>query len=127
MATATVVTKLGYATIANRIATTPTLNAPKWVAVGTGAGVRTAANTDIALSTEVETRGSGVETQITTTETGDTYQCVGVVTATAPRSVDEAALFDASSSGNMFLSATFASIALATNDSLQLTCRVKIS
>jgi hypothetical protein len=127
--TATVITKLGYSIIANRIATTPTLNAPRYVGIGTGAtgAARTAANTDTALSTEVETRGAGIETQVTTTETGDTYQCVGVVTATAPRSVDEAGLFNASSGPQMFLSATFAVISLDTDDSLQLTCKCKIS
>jgi hypothetical protein len=127
--TATVITKLGYSIIANRIQTTPTLNAPKYVGMGTGAtaAARTAANTDTALSTEVETRATGIESQVTTTETGDTYQVVGVITATAPRSVDEAGLFNASTGPQMFLSATFTVIPLSTNDSLQLTCQCKIS
>jgi hypothetical protein len=127
--TATVVTKNGYSLIANRIQTTPTLNAPRYVAAGVGAtgADRTAANTDTALSTEIETRSAGVESQVTTTETGDTYQAVGVITATATRNVDEAGLFNASSGPTMFLSATFAVVPLNTNDSLQLTCKVKIS
>jgi hypothetical protein len=130
MAVTTVITKLGYSIIANRIQTTPTLGAPRYVAIGTGAGARTAANTDTALTTEVETRGTGIESQVTTTETGDTYQCVGVVTASAPRTVNEGALFNASSGPTMFLSSTFNggdAISLATNDSLQLTCKCKIS
>jgi hypothetical protein len=78
--TATVITKLGFSIIANRIQTTPTINAPKFVAIGTGAtgAARTAVNTDTALSTEIETRATGIESQATTTETGDTYQVVGV-------------------------------------------------
>jgi hypothetical protein len=130
MAVTTVITKLGYAIIANRIQTTPSSNAPRYVGIGTGAGARTAANTDTALTTEVETRSAGIESQVTTTETGDTYQCVGVVTATAPRTVNEAGLFNASSGPQMFLSSTFNggdAVALSTNDSLQLTCKCKIA
>lgn len=127
--TATVITELGYGVIANRIQTTPTINAPRYVAIGTGAtgAARTAAASDIALSTEVETRAVGTESQQTTTETGDTYRVVGIITATAPRNVDEAALFTAAAAGTMFLSATFPVVALATNDSLQLTCNTQIS
>ena len=130
MAVTTVVTKLGYSIIANRVQNTPTLNSPRFVEMGTGAGARTAANTDTALTTAVETRATGIESQVTTTETGDTYQCVGVITATAPRTVNEAGLFNASSGPQMFLSSTFNggdAISLSTNDSLQLTCKVKIS
>lgn len=130
MAVTTLITKLGYSIAANRIQNTPTINSPRFVAIGTGAGARTAANTDTALTTEVETRGTGIESQVTTTETGDTYQCVGVITATAPRTVNEGALFNASTGPTMFLSSTFNgadAIALATNDSLQLTCKCKVS
>lgn len=127
MAVATVITNGGSAVIADRLQTTPTVNPPKYVAVGTGGGARTAAKTDVALTTEVETRGLGSESVLTTTETNDTYRVVGVVTATAPRSINEAALFTASSGGTMFLSATTATISLATNDSLQLTCNTQIT
>ena len=127
--TATVITKGGYSIIANRIQNTPTLASPRFVAMGVGAtgAARTAANTDTALSSEVETRATGSESQVTTTETGDTYQCVGVITATAGRNVDEAGLFNAAAAGTMFLSATFTVIPLNINDSLQLTCKCKIS
>lgn len=127
--TATVITRGGYGIIANRIANVPTVASPRYVGIGTGAtgAGRTAAASDAALSTEVETRATGTESQQTTTETGDTYRVVGTITATAPRNVDEAGLFNASSAGTMFLSATFPVIALATNDSLQLTCNCKIS
>jgi hypothetical protein len=126
--TATVITHGGFAIIADRIKNTPTVASPRWAAIGTGAtgAARTALATDTALSTEVETRGEGSESQQTTTETGDTYRVVGVVTATAPRDVDEAALFNALTSGSMFLSATFPVVVLATNDSLQLTCNCQI-
>lgn len=126
---ATVVTRLGYGIIANKLLTTPTDASPKFVAIGvgaTGAG-RTAATSDTALSTEVETRASGVESQVTTTETGDTYQVVGAITVTASRNVDEAGLFTALTSGLMFLSATFTVIPLSINDTLQLTVKTQIT
>ncbi len=127
--TATVITRGGFGIIANRIANTPSVASPRYVAMGTGAtgAARTAAAADTALSTEVETRATGIESQVTTTETGDTYQVVGVITATAPRNVDEAGLFNASTGPTMFLSATFTVIPLSINDSLQLTCKCKIS
>jgi hypothetical protein len=127
--TATVITHGGFGIIADRIKNVPTVASPRWVAIGTGAtsAARTAAATDTTLSTEVETRGEGSESQQTTTETGDTYRVVGVVTATAPRDVDEAGLFNALTVGTMFLSATFPVVELDTNDSLQVTCNTQIT
>lgn len=129
--TATVVTTVGKAAIADRIRTTPATytNAPKHVGMGVGAtgATRTAVVGDTALSTEVESRTSGTESVQTTTTTGDTYQVVGTVTATATRAVDEAGLFDAASSGNLFLSATFAVINLASGDSIQFTFKTQLT
>ena len=68
---------------------------PKYCAFGTGAGP--ADSTATALSTEVETRGTGTVSRVTQTVTNDTYQVVGTVTATATRAITECGLFD---SGN---------------------------
>lgn len=129
--TATVVTNKGKAIFADRVRTTPGTytNAPKFCAMGTGAtgAARTAAASDTALSTEVETRASGTESTVTTTQTGDTYQVVGAISATASRSVDEAGLFDASTVGNMFTSATFAVVSLNNGDSLQFTWKTQLT
>lgn len=129
--TATVVTNKGKAMFADRVRTTPATytTAPKFVAMGVGAtgAARTAVAADTALSTEVESRTSGTESIVTTTQTGDTYQVVGTVTATSARVVDEAGLFDASSTGNMFTSATFAVINLATSDSIAFTWKVQVT
>lgn len=129
--TATVVTNKGKAMFADRVRTTPATytTAPKFVAMGVGAtgATRTAVAADTALSTEVESRTSGTESIVTTTQTGDTYQVVGTVTATSARVVDEAGLFDASSTGNMFTSATFPVINLATADSIQFTWKVQVT
>jgi hypothetical protein len=128
--TATVVTTIGKAMIADRVRATPSLyaNPPKFGAMGvgaTGAG-RTAAVTDTALSSEVETRATAVETLTTTTGTNDTLQSVSTIAATAGRSVDEFGLFDASFAGNMFFSATFPVQTLVSGDALQITAKVKI-
>lgn len=127
----TVITTVGKAMFADRVRTTPATysNAPKYVAMGVGAtgADRTAVVGDTALSTEVETRTSGTESIVTTTTTGDTYQVVGTVTASASRAVDEAGLFDASSTGNLFLSATFAVVNLSNGDSIQFTFKAQLT
>lgn len=129
--TATVVTNKGKAIIADRIRTSPGTytTSPKYCGMGTGAtgAGRTAAATDTALTTEVETRAAGTESTVTTTNTGDTYQVQGTQTATASRAVDEAGLFDASSTGNMFTSATFPVVNLNNGDSIQETWKTQLT
>lgn len=120
---ATVLTNAGKAIVTNRLKGSGT--EPLHVAMGTGAG--TAAITDTTLFTEVETRTAGTSTQQTTTVTNDTYQVVGTVTATATRAVTNAGLFDASSAGNLFMKGDFATINLASGDSIQFTMRVAFS
>ena len=129
--TATILTNVGKAIVAKRlIGTTPAQVTPNFQAIGvgaTGAG-RTAVAGDTALSTEVETRVStNAFTSVTITLTNDTAQCIQTTTCTADRSVDEAALFDASSTGNMFISATFSVVSLkvAGPDALTLTWQYK--
>jgi len=123
--TATVYTNVGKGIVPKRlIGATPAQITPNFQAIGVGAtgAARTAVAADTALSTEVETRvNTNAFTTVTTTQTNDTAQCIQTTTATATRAVDEAGLFDASSAGNMFISATFAVISLASGDSLQLT------
>ncbi len=129
--TATVVTNKGKAMLADRLRTTPGTYtvSPKFVAMGVGAtgAARTAAVGDTALSTEVESRTTGTESVVTTSVTGDTYQVTGTITATAGRSVDEAGLFDASSTGNMGFSATFAVISLSSGDAIAFTDKIQLS
>jgi alpha-L-arabinofuranosidase len=124
---ASVVTDQGRRTVADRLQTTTTRNPPKFIGMGVGAtgAARTAAVTDTALSTEVETRATGTESIVTVTVTSDTYQIVGTMTATAARVVDEAGSFDASTVGNMATSFTFAVVNLANGDSIQFTIRLR--
>lgn len=129
--TATVVTSKGKAIFADRVQTTAATytTAPKFVRMGTGATAasRSAVAADTALSTSAETSTSGTESITATTVTGDTYRVTGTVTATGTRAVDEAGLFDAATLGNMFTSATFAVINLATNDSIAFTWNVQVT
>lgn len=98
---------------------------PKWIGIGT-AGT-TAAVTDTALGTEVETRAVGTSSLVTTTVTGDTYQTVGTISITATRAITECASFDALTAGNIGVSATISTINLLNGDSLQLTIKSQIT
>jgi hypothetical protein len=120
---ATVYTNAGKAITTNRIKGSGT--EPSYVAIGTGAG--TAAAADTTLFTEVETRSAGTSTQQTTTVTSDTYQVIGTITMTAGRAITNAGLFDASTSGNLFMKGDFSTINLSSGDSLQLTAKVVFS
>jgi hypothetical protein len=128
--TATVVSNGGKAIAAKRhIGSTPAQAEPNYIGIGVGAtgAARTAVAADTALTTAVESRVAGTSSTVTTTQTNDTYQTVGTITATASRAVDEAGTFDASTAGNMDISATFAVVNLASGDSLQLTVKKQFS
>ena len=126
-ATATVFTNSGKAVVTNRIVGSGTQ--PNYIGIGVGAttAARTAVAADTALSTEVETRANGTSSRVTTSVANDTYQTVGTVTATALRSVDEAGTFDAATTGNISVSATFGVVTLQTGDSLQITAKTQFA
>ena len=98
---------------------------PKYVAWGTGAG--TTAATDTTLFTEVTPRVSGTTSQVTTSTTNDTFQVVGTQTAGTTETITNAGLFDASTSGNLFVKGDFTGIALSNGDSIQFTFKVQFS
>lgn len=126
--TGTVLTNNGKAQTAKQVGGLTALP-PKYIGIGTGAtlAARTASAGDTALSTQVESRANGTVTTVTTAVANDTFQTVGVITATAPRAIDEAGCFDASTAGNMFISATFPVVNLLTGDSLQITAKCQYS
>lgn len=98
----------------------------KYVAWGTGAG--TAAAADTTLFTEsAEARTTGTQSQVTTSVTNDTYQVVGTITATATRAITNAGVFDASTVGNLFLKGDFATVNLASGDSIQFTFKLQFT
>jgi hypothetical protein len=121
---ATQVQNGGKATIADRLQNTPTRNAPRFVAMGTGSGQAVTAN---VLATPVESRVQGTESIITGTVTNDTYQVVATVSATASRAITESGLFDASTAGNMFSYGDFSVINLSNGDSIQFTWQIRIA
>ena len=120
---ATVLANTGKAVITNRIKGAGT--EPNYVAWGTGAGTSSA--TDTTLFTETGTRTAGTSTQQTTSTTNDTYQVVGTMTAGSTLTITNAGLFDASTSGNLFVKGDFTGVALNSGDSIQFTIKVQFS
>ena len=98
---------------------------PKYVGWGTGAG--TTAATDTTLFTEVLPRVSGTATQVTTSTTNDTLQVVATQTAGTSETITNSGIFDASTSGNLFVKGDFTGIPLNNGDSIQFTWKVTFS
>lgn len=120
---ATVFANTGKAITTNRLKGSGT--EPAYVAWGTGAG--TAAITDTTLFTEADSRTLGTSTQQTTTTTSDTYQVVGTITAGSNETITNSGLFDAVSSGNLFVKGDFTGLALLSGDSIQFTWKLVYS
>jgi hypothetical protein len=106
-------------------------NNPKWAAMGSGATTasRTASSADTGLSVELYTRVAGTWTFAQSSSggpTSDTAINTATITATSSAAIDEYTLNDTSSSGGSFadVSATFAVINVATNDSIQFTTKI---
>lgn len=99
---------------------------PVFTGWGTGAG--TTAVTDTTLFTEAaETRATGTSSQVTTTITNDTYQVIGAITSLSAQTITNAGLFNASSSGTLFMKGDFAGIPLQIGDSIQFTMKVQFT
>lgn len=87
-----------------------------WIAWGTGAG--TAAKGDTALFTEAsEDRVAATKSQ----PVADTNRFLAQLTATAAKTITNAGVFDALTTGNMLLKSDFTGIALDTGDKIQFT------
>lgn len=98
---------------------------PLYLDWGTGSGQGASDNALAAAAGE--SRATGTSSQQTTTVTSDTYQVTGTLTASTTRAITEAALFDASTSGNMDVYGDFSVVNLATNDSIAFTFKVVLS
>jgi hypothetical protein len=87
--------------------------------IGWGTGVAAADKADAALGTEgAETRVGGTVTQAA----ADKNQWVGELTCNAtPKSITEAGLFDAVTSGVLVIRGVFAAIAVVENDKIEFT------
>ena len=120
---AQVLTNAGRTLVQNRLNGTGT--APIYLAQGTGAG--TSAATDVALFTEVLPRVAGTPSIVTVNVTSDTYQLTGTMTVASPEGVTNAGIFDASTSGDLFLHADFSIVNLAAGDGITYTWRWTLS
>jgi hypothetical protein len=101
------------------------LTAPTYI--GWGTGTTAAAEADTALETASgESRTNGTKSRVTTTVTNDTFQVVGTITSTGSQTISEAGLFDASSSGNMYVHGVFTGIPLGNGDSIAFTIKIVI-
>jgi len=129
---ATVVTNVGKGIIAKRMfGATPTQSEPKFIAWGTsGSSDANVADTTIAnggYTEGPESRVTGTGSAVTTTNTNDTHQIVGTITASAGRTVTVAGVLDASTSGNLYVKGNFTGIVLNTGDSIQFTFKVQFT
>lgn len=103
-----------------------------WLQWGTGSGAAASANVVTTTST-TEARASASMSQVTTTQTNDTLQATGTITAAGTRAITEVGLFDAAGAsspptgGNMDVYGDFTVINLASGDSIAFTVKVAFS
>ena len=133
---ATVVVNGGQTIPSGRmIGSTPSQAEPKYIGWGTGAGTAAAADTtlfserDVDLAATSGTRTTGTSSQVTTTQTNDTYQVTGTRTATGSGTVTNAGLWDNATmgSGTLYVKGDFTGIALTSGDSIAFTFKVKFA
>lgn len=89
--------------------------------VGWGTGAGTAAKGDTTLSTEAsETRVQATMSQPASNQT----RAVATITADGTKTITNAGLFNASTSGTLFLHSDFTGVAVDASDSIQFTFTV---
>jgi hypothetical protein len=99
---------------------------------GTGTGAAATANV-VTTTTTTEARVAATATQQTTTVTNDTMRLTGTLVAAETLALTEVGVFDAAGSGspptggNMDIYADFASVGLASGDSIAFTINTKFS
>lgn len=111
------VTTAGKNGIADQVLASPTLGKPTHMAVGTGTPSGTALGTETDRNAFTsKTRSNAVVTMVGDWAAGD-----------ATAALTEAGTFDASSSGNMWMSATYSVINKGANDTLNVSWTLTIS
>ena len=102
--------------------------ANKYVGWGTGGtNITPAATANDLVTVAAEARVAGTQTQQTTSVTNDTYQVVSTITSASTQTINEAAVFNASSGSVAFLVGQFAGIALNSGDSITFTIKLQFS
>jgi hypothetical protein len=113
---ATVYTTVGKQKVVDRIDGTQAGSNTDYIGWGTGAG--TADVGDTTLSTEAsESRVSATKSQPTATKN----QWAGTLTADGSKTITNAGVFDASTSGNLIIHGDFTGVVLALNDQIAFT------
>lgn len=124
----TVLTAIGEEWAASRMAGTGTYNVAA-SHIGWGTGTTAAAKSQTALVNEVGTRGSATIT-LDGTGTGSPagtdakFKAVATLTAASSYAITEAGLFNASSSGYMFVRGDFGVINLNSGDQITFTITI---
>lgn len=91
--------------------------------VGWGTGAGTAAVTDTTLFTEAS------ESRVATTDTqpsANILQWVGTITADGTKTITNAGIFSASTSGTMIVKSDFTGIALTAGDKIEFTFQLTV-
>lgn len=122
---ATVFTDVGRAQLTSALNNTQ-LTSPTYIGWGTSSTAAAASQTALQTAS-AESRTNGTKSRITTTVSNDTYQVVGTITSAGSQTITEAALFDASTSGNMYVRGVFTGIALGTGDSIAFTIKIVVA
>lgn len=94
------------------------------IAWGTGATVPVQGSTTVSTET-TPARATATLSGVTTTTTGDTFQAVGTLTADAGKTITNAGLFDAATTGDLVLIGDHAGVPLLTGDSIEYTFKLQ--
>ncbi len=118
------VVNAGKAIIAGRmIGATPSQGEPKFLGVGTSSTAEAASQTDLQAPAP-EGRVSCTSSQVTVNVTNDSARWTGTVSFVTSETIQEVALFDAVTSGNMFIRAVITAQPVLPTDTLAVTVTV---
>lgn len=96
--------------------------------VGWGTGAGTTGKTDTTLFTEAsESRVGETPTKFTTSSTGDSVRWVAQLTADGSKTITNAGVFDASTSGNLIVKGDFTGVSLNASDSITFTIELQMT
>lgn len=123
------ITNVGFAVIAGLAGNTGSQTAFTYLAVGTSNTAPAASQT--ALGGEITTNGLGraaaTVSRVTTTQTNDTLQLYKLFTVTGTSTVEEAGIFNDSTTGIMLGRALTTSKSVVNGDTLAVTYKVKFA
>lgn len=122
------VTNTGMAGVASRINGDGSEAAFTYIAVGTGVGAFSAADTTLGTETAASglSRAAATASRVTTDVTNDTAQLVKTFTVTGTVAVTESGVLNAASVGVLLCRQTFSAINVVNGDSLQVTWKIDV-